>query len=61
MAAFMLEDLDGSLEVVAFPETFRKFAPLIENDAWCWSGASSRPTTTRAEDPGHGVIAARRR
>jgi DNA polymerase III subunit alpha len=32
MAAFMLEDLDGSLEVVAFPETFRTFGHIIEND-----------------------------
>ncbi|WP_291986688.1 DNA polymerase III subunit alpha [Luteitalea sp.] len=32
MAAFMLEDLDGSLEVVAFPETFRNFGQAIEND-----------------------------
>lgn len=32
MAAFMLEDLDASLEVVAFPETFRNFAHAIEND-----------------------------
>jgi len=28
----MLEDLDASLEVVAFPETFRNFAHMIEND-----------------------------
>ncbi len=33
MAAFMLEDLDASLEVVAFPEAFRSFVHLIENDA----------------------------
>ena len=32
MAAFMLEDLDASLEVVAFPETFRNCAHVIEND-----------------------------
>jgi DNA polymerase-3 subunit alpha len=32
MAAFMLEDLDGALEVVAFPLTFQQYATLIEND-----------------------------
>ncbi len=32
MAAFLLEDLDGSLEVVAFPETFRNFGHVMEND-----------------------------
>jgi DNA polymerase-3 subunit alpha len=33
MAVFMLEDTAGSLEVVVFPETFTKHAPLIESDA----------------------------
>jgi DNA polymerase-3 subunit alpha len=33
MAVFMLEDIAGSLEVVVFPETFAKHAPLIEADA----------------------------
>ncbi|HTU99358.1 MAG TPA: OB-fold nucleic acid binding domain-containing protein, partial [Luteitalea sp.] len=32
MAAFMLEDLDSALEVVAFPEAFRSYAHVIEND-----------------------------
>ena len=31
MGVFMLEDAQGSLEVVAFPETFGKCAHLIEN------------------------------
>ena len=33
MAVFMLEDVAGSLEVVVFPETFARHAPLIEADA----------------------------
>ena len=33
MAVFMLEDIAGSLEVVAFPETFARHAALIEADA----------------------------
>jgi DNA polymerase-3 subunit alpha len=33
MAVFMLEDVAGSLEVVVFPETFSRHAPLIEADA----------------------------
>jgi len=32
MAAFMLEDLGGVVEVVAFPEAYRTYAPLIESD-----------------------------
>jgi DNA polymerase-3 subunit alpha len=32
MAAFMLEDLGGTIEVVAFPEAYRTYAPLIESD-----------------------------
>jgi len=33
MAAFTLEDPTGSLEVVAFPETFAKAAALIQTDS----------------------------
>jgi DNA polymerase-3 subunit alpha len=33
MAAFMLDDIDGSVEVVVFPEAFAKHASLIESDA----------------------------
>jgi DNA polymerase-3 subunit alpha len=33
MATFVLEDDGGALEVVVYPETFAKTAPLIENDA----------------------------
>jgi len=33
MAVFTLEDIDGGLEVVVFPETFAKHASLIETDA----------------------------
>jgi DNA polymerase-3 subunit alpha len=33
MAVFMLDDVDGSVEVVVFPETFAKHATLIETDA----------------------------
>jgi DNA polymerase-3 subunit alpha len=33
MAVFMLDDVAGSVEVVVFPETFAKHAPLIEADA----------------------------
>jgi DNA polymerase III subunit alpha len=33
MAAFALDDPQGSLEVVAFPETFSKSAPLIQTDS----------------------------
>jgi DNA polymerase-3 subunit alpha len=32
MAVFMLEDQQGSVEVVVYPEPFREFASLIEND-----------------------------
>ena len=32
MAAFMLEDLGGTIEVVAFPEAFRTYGHLLEND-----------------------------
>jgi DNA polymerase-3 subunit alpha len=31
MAAFMLEDAQGSLEVVVFPEAYARFAELVEN------------------------------
>jgi DNA polymerase III subunit alpha len=31
MGVFMLEDARGSLEVVAFPETYARFAQLIDN------------------------------
>jgi DNA polymerase-3 subunit alpha len=30
---FMLDDVDGSVEVVVFPETFTRHAALIETDA----------------------------
>jgi len=33
MAVFMLDDVDGSVEVVVFPEAFAKHATLIEADA----------------------------
>jgi DNA polymerase-3 subunit alpha len=33
MAVFMLDDIDGSVEVVVFPEAFGKHAALIEGDA----------------------------
>ncbi len=33
MAVFMLDDIDGSVEVVVFPETFAKHASLIDTDA----------------------------
>jgi DNA polymerase III subunit alpha len=33
MAAFALDDLNGSLEVVAFPETFAKSSSLIQTDS----------------------------
>jgi DNA polymerase-3 subunit alpha len=33
MAVFMLDDVDGSVEVVVFPETFTKHAALIDTDA----------------------------
>jgi DNA polymerase III subunit alpha len=33
MAVFMLDDVDGSVEVVVFPETFAKHASLIDTDA----------------------------
>ncbi|MCA1649238.1 MAG: hypothetical protein LC753_02840 [Acidobacteria bacterium] len=33
MAVFMLDDIDGNVEVVVFPETFAKHAALIEADA----------------------------
>jgi DNA polymerase-3 subunit alpha len=33
MAVFMLDDVDGSVEVVVFPEAFAKHASLIEADA----------------------------
>jgi DNA polymerase-3 subunit alpha len=33
MAVFMLDDTDGSVEVVVFPETFAKHASLIDTDA----------------------------
>jgi len=33
MAVFMLDDVDGSAEVVVFPETFAKHASLIDADA----------------------------
>ncbi len=33
MAVFMLDDVDGSVEVVVFPETFGKHGILIEADA----------------------------
>jgi DNA polymerase III subunit alpha len=32
MGVFMLEDAQGAVEVVAFPETYVRFATLIEND-----------------------------
>jgi DNA polymerase-3 subunit alpha len=33
MAAFVLDDIAGSVDVVVFPETFARHAALIENDA----------------------------
>jgi DNA polymerase-3 subunit alpha len=33
MAVFMLDDIDGNVEVVVFPETFARHASLIEADA----------------------------
>jgi DNA polymerase III subunit alpha len=33
MAVFMLDDVDGSVEVVVFPEAFAKHASLVEADA----------------------------
>src|SRR4030095_2250732 len=33
MAVFMLDDVDGSVEVVVFPETFGKHGTLIDTDA----------------------------
>jgi DNA polymerase-3 subunit alpha len=33
MSVFMLDDIAGSIEVVAFPETFAKFGSLIDADA----------------------------
>jgi DNA polymerase-3 subunit alpha len=32
MAVFMLEDQTGSVEVVVYPEPYKQFASLIEND-----------------------------
>jgi DNA polymerase-3 subunit alpha len=32
MGVFMLEDAQGAVEVVAFPETYARFATVIEND-----------------------------
>ena len=32
MAAFMLEDLQGFIDVIVLPERYRKFQNLLEND-----------------------------
>ena len=57
MAAFMLEDLDSTLEVVAFPETFRNYFQYIENDRMVLvrgkleAGDDSAPSNDIAELP----------
>jgi DNA polymerase-3 subunit alpha len=33
MAVFMLDDIDGNVEVVVFPEAFSKHSSLVESDA----------------------------
>jgi DNA polymerase-3 subunit alpha len=36
MASFFLEDMSGRIEVVAFPEAFRKFSDHLHEDAQVW-------------------------
>jgi DNA polymerase-3 subunit alpha len=36
MASFFLEDMSGRIEVVAFPEAFRKFSDFLHEDAQVW-------------------------
>ena len=52
MAAFMLEDLDASLEVVAFPETFRNFAPRDRERPHGAGAGQARSRRRHREDPG---------
>ena len=35
MASFILEDLDGSVEALVFPETYKKVAGRLADDRWC--------------------------
>ena len=49
MAVFMLDDVDGSVEVVVFPETFGKHGTLIDDRRHAARArASSNATTSRA-------------
>ena len=36
MASFFLEDMSGRIEVVAFPEAFRKYADILHEDTQVW-------------------------
>ena len=48
MAVFTLEDAQGGVEVIAFPEAYQRARqPDRDRDAWCSSGASSNATTSR--------------
>ena len=48
MAVFTLEDAQGGVEVIAFPETYQRSGRADrERHAWCSSAASSSATTSR--------------
>ena len=53
MAVFVLEDLTASLEVVVFPETFRKLRAAIENDRMVLVRGKLEADEERREDPRH--------
>ena len=47
MAVLTLEDHQGGIEVVVFPETYGRFRHLIEPARCCWCAASSSATRSR--------------
>ena len=50
MAVFMLDDVDGSVEVVVFPETFGKHGSLIEVERAMLLVRGEAPKTTSPRD-----------
>ena len=54
MARFVLEDLQGAMEVFVFPKTMAEVGACSRTTPSSWSGAGSTPAT-RTEDRGMGI------
>ena len=54
MCVFMLDDADGSIEVVVFPEAFKQFGHLAENGRMVAGQGEVRARRRVGADPGGG-------